>query len=473
MLPMKLLSFISLVVVLAVVICAAPAWSQTPVGEPWTMYHIHDGYLIANSLDAADVNHDGFDDYSVIDEGKGLQTIVFHPGPNGDVRKAWPRVVLGKTGNPEYSCLGDLDGDGNLDVVVVEGDDMEKGIPTGVRIWWGPTSDKVMDPDAWTNSGHIPGTEGEQYLFCLVRDLNGDGRGQILVGGRKHPLTKKYAGIRIISPPKDGDRRDLKRWTTRHVDPEALSGHGLVTADVNGNGLLDILNADADWDTPKFEQTLAWYENPGSDAGPDQPWKKHAIWRSPAFYAKPQIAVGDLDGDGLADLATQTHNFIHVFRKTIEGGQVKFTRTDVRKPEWCQWLGRPIKMADLDGDGKLEIVAALIHHDGLLPADKASVFMMKQTGDPFSPDGWSFHPIKWSDGANTYHQWTGEKWDHLLFADVDGDGVLDIVGNVEEHYRREPGRMYETIFSVVWFENPLKPAGRGKAQAEAVEEVGR
>lgn len=303
--------------------CAAesgPAAGHT--SGPWKMHHIHNDYLIANSLDTGDVNRDGHDDYSVIDEWLGLQTIVFHPGPDGDVRKTWPRVVLGKTGNPEYSCLGDVDGDGNLDLIVVEGDDMEKGIPTGVRIWWGPTPDKVMDPAAWTNSGHMPGTEGEQYLFCLARDLNGDGRIEVLVGGRKHPLSKKYAGIRILSAPKDGNPRDLKRWTTRFVDPEALSGHGLVTADVNGNGLLDILNADADWDTPKFEQSLVWYENPGLGAGADKPWRKHVIWRSPAFYAKPQIAVGDLDGDGLADLATQTHNHIHLFRKTIAGGAV-------------------------------------------------------------------------------------------------------------------------------------------------------
>lgn len=423
----------------------------------WTMHHIHDDYIIANSLQAGDVNQDGFDDYSVIDERLGLQTIIFHPGPNGDVRKPWSRVVLGQTGNPEYSCLGDLDGDGNLDLVVVEGDDLERGYSTGVRIWWGPTPDKVADPAAWTDAGHIPGSGGHQYLYCLVSDLNLDGRPDILVGGRRHKTTKAFAGIRWLTGPAEGPRRELNRWQMHFIDPDALSGHGLVIADVNEDGRPDVLVANADWDTPKFDQDVAWYENPADPDAVTRPWTKHFIWKiATKYYPKPQIAVGDLDGDGHDDLATQTQNFVEVFRKDMADPADYFTKTNIQKPDWVQWVGRPIKIADLDGDGKPEIIAGLIHLDGLLPADKASVFMMKQVGDPFDKDGWSFHPIKWSDGYNSRAQWIGEKWDHLLVTDVDGDGDADIVGNVEEHFRRGPDGQPQSFFSVVWFENPLK-----------------
>ena len=92
--------------------------SSVPKGliyKPWPMHHVCRDFLIANSLNAADVDGDGFDDYSVIDELRGLMTIIFHPGKNGEVRKEWPRLILGATGNPEYACLGDLDLLGNVE----------------------------------------------------------------------------------------------------------------------------------------------------------------------------------------------------------------------------------------------------------------------------------------------------------------------------------------------------------------------
>ena len=425
------------------------------VYEPWPMHHVCRDFLIANSLNAADVDGDGFNDYSVIDERRGLMTIIFHPGKNGDVRKEWPRLVLGETGNPEYACLGDLDGDGAPDFITVEGDDLSRGLPTGVRVFWSPGKGRAREAAAWQDAGHIPGTENGQYLYAECHDVDGDGALDIVVGGRRHMATKKYAGIRWLRAPKDTkDRRDLAKWTTHFIDPDALSGHGFVFADINGDGQPDLVVANADWDTPRHEQEMFWYENPGAGKpAQQQPWPRHSIWKSAEFYAKPQTAIGDYDSDGLLDIATQTQNFIHFFRCKSRS-PVAWQHLRAMKPDWVQWLGRPVKFADLNGDGRLDLVGALIHNDGNLPKDKASVFWLENNGR--SPDTWKFFPIKWSDGANTRDPWIGEKWDHLIPLDVDGDGDLDLLGNVEEHYHRGPDGKDVSWFSVVWFENPLK-----------------
>jgi hypothetical protein len=427
-----------------------------PVREPWPMHHVNNNYLIANSLNPGDVNQDGYSDYAVIDESLGLQTIIFHPGANGNVRDEWPRVVLGKTGNPEYSCLGDLDGDGNLDLVVVEGDDLEKGLDTGVRIYWGPDKSRVTDPEAWVSAGHIPGTQGEQYLYAECHDVNGDGALDIVVGGRRHSVTKKYAGVQWLEAPiNPADRKDIRKWKHHFIDPDALSGHGFVFTDIDQDGDMDIVLANADWDTSAWDRELYWYENPGSgSAAQKKPWKKHSVWRSAEFYAKPQVGIADVDGDGLEDICTQTQNSIHLFLKKSLN-PVSWEHIVISKPDETQWIGRPVKMVDLNGDGKINIVGMLIHNDGNLPKDKASVFWMEYEGDKPTATNWKTNVIKWSDGYNSRHQWVGEKWDHCLFYDVDGDGDLDIVGNVEEHYHRNEGEA-RSFFSVVWFENPVK-----------------
>lgn len=430
--------------------------SADPKGQiyaPWTMHHVCRDFLIANSLNAADVDGDGFNDYSVIDERRGLMTIVFHPGKGGEVCKEWPRLILGQTGNPEYACLGDLDGDSNTDMVVVEGDDLGRGLHPGVRVIWGPAKAKAHDASAWHDGGLITGTDNEQYVYAECHDVDADGALDIIVGGRRHPVTKLYAGLRWLKGPIDPKRRrDLSQWTTHFIDPECQGGHGFVLADVNLDGRQDLLLANADWDTSIFDRDLCWYENPGPGPAQFKPWPRHCIWKSTEFYAKPQIGIADYDGDGLPDLVTQTQNSLHLFHRQTKD-PAAWKHITLPKPDFIQWIGRPVKLADLNGDGRPDIVGALIHNDGSLPKDKASVFWLENNGG--SPGTWKAYPIKWSDGANTHDQWIGEKWDHLIPLDVDGDGDLDLLGNVEEHFHKGPDGKDVSWFSVVWFENPL------------------
>lgn len=110
----------------------------------------------------------------------------------------------------------------------------------------------------------------------------------------------------------------------------------------------------------------------------------------------------------------------------------------------AQWLGRGLKAGDLNGDGRLDIIGALIHQDGSLPGDKAAVFWMENTGN-----AWVTHVIKWGDGFRGLGTFNGEKWDQVILEDIDGDGDLDILANCEEYNR------LRSILSVVWFENPL------------------
>lgn len=436
-----------------------------PKGTPWKMHHIDRQFYNHNSLAPGDVDGDGFTDYGVIHEGPDVVTILFHPGKNGDVRAPWTTVAIGKCPNAENCWLADLDGDGRLDVVALGGGD---GAPSCVKVIWGPTKEDARNGKAWIDGGHFPQLAGKgHFLDVQAVDLNGDGAGDIIVGGRlsaketsdaKVLKSKTRAGLFWIeAPTEESLRRDLSKWSVHYIDPATPGAFGFNPVDVDGDGDLDVVVCNVDWNTRDDEQEVVWYENPRAGSPEQQiPWKKRVIYEGHGeIGTKSQLGVADLNGDGLVDFCIQTQNNVLIFQHVGRNPETWKTIT-VPKPEHTCFQARPTKLIDVNGDGRLDIVGALIHDTkGNLPADKASVFWMESKGDPFRPEDWVTHVIKWSDGVNTGKMGQGEKWDNLRFADVDGDGRIDIVGNCEEYYAVTNGNK-TTQLGVVWFEKPGK-----------------
>ncbi len=181
----------------------------------------------------------------------------------------------------------------------------------------------------------------------------------------------------------------------------------------------------------------------------DKTWTKHQIYRGSSRQCNG-LDPADFNRDGFLDYATnfedivtQTNDRILFFRNQ-GGNPVKFERVDIPKPDYADWRSRPIEVADLNDDGKKEIVVGLIHHDGLFPKDKAAILIFDYSDDPKDPKDWNPHVIKWSDGFRGKKAMDGEKWDNFFFDDVDRDGDLDIVANCEEY----------KLMGVEWFENP-------------------
>jgi hypothetical protein len=96
-------------------------------------------------------------------------------------------------------------------------------------------------------------------------DVNGDGAVDILAGGRAQEHTQQKAGVKWIEAPQDkAARRDLARWQVHDIDPDQFDAHGFVLTDVDADGDLDVADANAGVDTPEDEETVHWYENPGT-----------------------------------------------------------------------------------------------------------------------------------------------------------------------------------------------------------------
>lgn len=249
---------------------------------------------------AADFDGDGIAEITA--PNKGAQ----RPGPpdyarstpielyrlNGDPLSgnSWQQQVLGRYSVPQNAEPVDLDGDGDMDIVVgTRGE--------GRLIWFENTGTGGLD-----FKEHAIGINGARLAGFNLEyvDLNGDGRLDI-VGASGN-------GLSWIEQPQRID----DAWNAYFIgtfSPDSMTG--METADIDGDGDIDLMagsysrgsrTGDGDVDKNDPLGRLGWFENPG-DAKND--WTRHDISRRKRGMFDKFIAR-DLDGDGDMDfLATR------------------------------------------------------------------------------------------------------------------------------------------------------------------------
>ncbi len=448
--------------------------------DQWIMHHIDPKpdvhrYCGYNSLGPADFNQDGYTDYLVIQEFgvfTGL-TLLLHPGTNDKaIYDYWQKVEVLQTEQNEHANVGDFDGDGNLDLVSVEGSEHKD--PSRVRILWGPEPKEIANPENWKLSKTFAALDnvGNPH-YSDVRDIDGDGDLDIFVGGRQNPKNDSLMGIHWIENP-GKNARDIDSWTVHEVDAKLWSGHGFRFFDLDEDGDQDILINNADFNTPTDEIAIMWYENtPEALAG--SVWPRHIIDTSEEYFYKVKVAAGDLDGDGLTDLVCPIRDDRIAFFRKKSADSLDYEKIIIEKRGDAVQLQRFVEVVDINGDGQMDILCGNLHYfgnndygfpqrNGYIEPQKYLVFWMEYTGDKPGADNWVYHPIKLSYGYNTGREWRGEKIDNVLARDMDGDGDLDVIVNSEESFINMRGRSNNwqlreasdaifTSFGVAWFEN--------------------
>jgi Aldos-2-ulose dehydratase, beta-propeller domain/FG-GAP-like repeat len=203
--------------------------------------------------------------------------------------------------------------------------------------------------------------------------------------------------------------RPLK-WHT-HPVAEIPHGYQVATADVNGNGKLDILALSSE------KSIVEWYENPSWKARPITTTTKNNISLAPLVWR-------GYAGHGLA-LASDFH-----LEESSRGGSVWWAQPkETLQSEWeLSAIGRiptshRLRWADLDGDGRPELLDIPILGAGAKPPEY----------DVGAPITW-FQPPEsvWGghgSGSEEVMPWTSHRIDDSLTIvhgvvvfDWDGDG---------------------------------------------------
>ena len=363
------------------------AWAQLPLRFDEQL--VMDGYTYSFGIATADLDGDGDLDITSADALPNNDLYWFENDGQGHFQKRF--IQKDDPERLERHAIGDIDGDGHPDVVIVKN-------LVGDLLWF-RNSGRPADGNFWKrhviNSRKIPGA----YDVALG-DYDGDG--DLDVAASTWRLSNNFVWFENDGSPTDGP------WTMRLIDQLTTETRMIRAADIDGDKDLDLVG------TARKEPLIAWYENTKTDGRIE--WKKHPIDNTSPQPLHGQIV--DMDADGDLDLVMSLGM---TFTGNPSTEQVVWYEND-GQPARGVWKKHLIAdgytgsfeacAADMDGDKDVDVVATAWGKDG-------KVAWFENTGDP--SQNWKQHTIKtdWPM-ANA-----------IQIADLDGDGRLDFVAGAE------------------------------------------
>ena len=202
--------------------------------------------------------------------------------------------------------VGDINGDGLMDVIFGPGAGFAK--PGDIN------SIKRFSGGGWYEQTFQAG-ERRWILHPIdsliatsqihVTDVNGDGKADLIAGSAHN------AGLFWF------EQTDTDHWRPHLIDASYTQLHALAMADIDGDGEQDLITGKT-WlahfgrsDPDEFEPAvLYWYRKSKSSDGRSQ-FVRHLV--SDDVGVGRQITVADVNGDGRKDIVIGNRNGVHVF----------------------------------------------------------------------------------------------------------------------------------------------------------------
>lgn len=333
------------------------------------------GYSDPAEVAVGDLDGDGKPDVASANLVGSSITILRNTSSQGTLSfDARQDISVGIAKEVSTITMADFDGDGKLDIAVgyqVDGKlSVMRNTSTPGSISFEPLVDLI--------SANSP-------MGIIPIDIDGDGRPDIVTSNYPDATISVYLNKSEAGTIAFNGKADFT----------IVTGLRVAIADIDGDRKSDLIFADI------MQNRIAVVRNTSTNGN---------VSFAPSYdlpYTYPyDVVTGDIDGDGKPDITTvgPEGNIVSFFRNTSTGTISFDKRIDLPA------AGGPtrIRLNDLDGDGKLDIMA--------LGVSESKIILYKNTGRPGSP---SFSDrIYFTDSLPT---------SVLASADMDGDGKNDLI----------------------------------------------
>jgi subtilisin family serine protease len=289
-------------------------WGQD--GNSLPNWPVQLDYVLPTSVAVGDIDGDGDYEVVVACEYDGA-VCAFHVESGRIVDGNWP-IVIGDWGSTIAACpvLADLDGDGASEIIVAL--DAESSASDGLYAIRGDGT--FLWQRRYTSQGPIS-----------VADINKDGKPEIALSGYGPGLSNVYTFIL------DSQGQQIARW-------KGGSQKGTAVADLDADGKIEmVFCTDVDVEAVRADGSTVW----------------KAKVPTP-FDTKGGLCIGDINGDGFSEVFVNNYveadGFIYSLvygfdhkGKLLTGAG--FPKTIMGDPTRCVPL-----IADIDGDGEKELI---------------------------------------------------------------------------------------------------------------------
>ena len=252
----------------------------------------------------------------------------------------------------------------------------------------------------------------QEWMYGEVYDFNNDGLKDFVAGSKN-----ENGSVTLFLHP---EKKDGKWEAIRLYNAGWIMSIKLLDMDFDGD--TDILISDRRGKT----SGVRWLANPGSN-NLTEPWKDHSIGliNDHPFF----LNVYRRDDKWVVLASEKDKGFYRI--ESSDGFIWDETKLfDI--PKGCGKWVKDIALADIDDDGKEEIITAYNN------AHKTHGIIYSKEKE----NKWKHYTISGLKGP---------KFDLLLFVDMDNDGDLDVLSTEEnDNSSSEPG------LGFVWYKNPLK-----------------